>query len=203
MITLKRMAFLFAIALVLFFFGARAFAQGVCNPTGTATVVFYQDLTAGASLTCTPEIAGGTGIGFTMRTNAFGAMTWVHCKQTDGTYKTSFGAATWARIVAGDLKPDTPLADPSLKAVWCPFEAEMYASQPKPASAAVWKVAPNSATPTRPTYAFAAGVRSKTTYSTDPRIAVGSLCDITVSVVEGAVTYAQVLPGRVSVCVKQ
>lgn len=169
---------------------------GLAPPPGTIETDFA---TTGGNFACMPSVGGGTGVGFTVRTNLSGVTVYFHCPQADGSHKTQIAAATWARLSTGDLKADTPMGHPTMTPVWCPWRDEARASRP---TADVWKVAPNSANPSRPTYAFKDGVRTKYTYTNDPRVNVGVLCDYSVHVVEGSVTYAQVLPGRVAVCVK-
>lgn len=139
-----------------------AFAQeNVCNVPPPVKWVYYTDLSVvGGPYQCMPA-PGGPGVGLTVRTNTAGVMTYWYCKGADGKYTANFGAATWARLMTNELKPDTAMSDPSLTAIWCPFQAEMNANVPAAATDPVWKVATNGGTATRPTYAFANGVRAK------------------------------------------
>jgi hypothetical protein len=167
-----------------------------CNVTDPAAVnVFYRDLTTPAhTFTCLPD-PGGPGTGLTVRANAVGVMAWWYCP---GESKPNFGAATWARIAAGDLKPDTPLASAALTPVWCPFVQEMYAAAPKPE---VWVVQKNGTTLTRPAYY----VKPDKTLGavSDQRAPVGAVCNCAIRVMNGTTTYCSYGGATVAVCVKQ
>lgn len=157
-----------------------AFAQtNVCNVPQPNTTVYYQDLAnTGGVFECMPA-PGGPGVGFTVKTNTAGVMTYWYCLK-DGKYKPQFGAASWARIASGSLKPDTPMSDPSLTPVWCPFQAEMYAKKPAdpPAANALVTISVISYNTTATGLSSIAGTISK-----------GLACDCTTSLKIGTVTY--------------
>lgn len=165
------------IAFVLSMLCSVAFAQNVCNVPPPNTTVYYNDLaTTGGVFDCMPA-PGGPGVGFTVKTNTSGVMTYWYCLK-DGKYKPNFGAATWARIGSGSLKADTPMSDPSLTPVWCPYQAEMFAK--KPADPVVGFV-------TIGLYSYETNAGGLV--STVARISKGLACDCTSSLKIGTLTY--------------
>ena len=131
------------------------------NPCGFAAPITrwpYTDLTPDRppALAAAPAPIG-TGTAPTIRWNAAGIVGWYHYPRADGSWVTIWGAETWASFAAHAINVDavavataadpvaalnaivagrvnTPLADPSLTPVWCPYAREMIASQPPKAS---------------------------------------------------------------------
>ena len=69
---------------------------------------------------------------------------------------------------------------------------------PAPVPAPKFVVAPAGARAMRPAFAMTAGKRS---YSSNSQVAVGAACDCTVQIVEGRLTFCEVAPALVAVCV--
>lgn len=116
--------------------GAQTQALPCGAPAAGGAIFQMADLPPGGKLLCMPA-PGGEGQKFTLRFNGAGVTSWWYCpvpmSPSDPAvagYKLAFGAATWERLKAGDLKPDTSLADPALARVWCPHWAEMFAGIP-------------------------------------------------------------------------
>lgn len=156
-----------------------AFAQNVCNVPPPVQVVYYTDvMTAGGKYQCLPS-PGGPGVNLTIKTNTAGVTTYWYCLK-DGKYVPNFGAATWAKLASGELKPDTPLADASLTPVWCPFQEEMLAKKPAD------PVAPSAmVTNSIVSYNTTAGGLT----SSAGIITKGLACDCTTSLKIGTTTY--------------
>ena len=95
----------------------------------------------------------------------------------------------------------TPLSDPSLTPVWCPYQAEMIAGTPKPdpvAGPGVWRT-PNIGTFTL--YTTANGALSGLV--SGRKATAGALCDCTAPVAAGTSTYcplAGAAPAEVTLC---
>ena len=174
------------LGIVLLFAGRSALAQNGGGPVDNPCAVpapnvpaYYTDLGVGKPFACMPA-PGGPGVGLTVRYNASGVTSWWYCPGANGTHITSFGAATWARLSSGNLTPDTPLADPSLSPVWCPWAAEMRAGLPKPpAPAPAWAVASTTA------YKVVKGALS----SVAGPVARGTPCDCSKPLFVGALRY--------------
>lgn len=166
------------ITLLLAMFCGIAFAQNVCNVPNPVGTNYYTDLSkSGGTFDCMPA-PGGPGVGLTFKTNTAGVMSYWYCLK-DGKYRTNFGAATWARLSSGDLKPDTPMADPSLTPVWCPFASEMFSKTPAaPVVGAMATISIISYNTTATGLGSIAGTITK-----------GLACDCTTPLKIGTVTY--------------
>ena len=173
---------------------------------------------------CAP-VPTATSTAPTVRTNAAGATVWWYCK-AGRDWAPSWAAATWAfmgasmttenaKLITQSADPlaalntlskaraHTPLSDPALTPVWCPVQAEMFAGTPKsdpipPPPLPAFVVAKNGSSATRPTYTLKDG---KVGPAATLKIPVGSACDMTVTIKVGTVTYGQVQPGLLAVCV--
>lgn len=142
-------------------FQAPTTADNPCGFTSPVTIWPYGDLAVSmaagipvAATTCTPAPLG-KGTQLTLNVNAAGIVGWYHCPQPDGRWRTTWMAETWASYNTHPTEADgksiwqatdpvatlnavlaqrvnTPLADPTLTPVWCPFARQMIASQPAP-----------------------------------------------------------------------
>ena len=142
-------------------FQAPATADNPCGFAPPVTRWPYGDLAVSmaagspvAATSCTPAPLG-KGTQLTLNVNAAGIVGWYHCPQPDGRWRTTWMAETWASYNTHPTDADgksiwqaadpvamlnsvlaqrvnTPLADPTLTPVWCPFALEMIASQPLP-----------------------------------------------------------------------
>ncbi len=196
-----------------------------CGVAASAPVAYFNDTNAAL---CAPA-PFGTGTVPTVRVNKAGMMVWNYCPSSTGAWQAQWLAGTWATISGASYLADTaaiaaatdplaqlnsilktrvttPIDDPTLTPVWCPFADEMYAGAPKPVSAPAsapapaptWVVAKNGTSLTRPSFAVVNGVRS---FSSKTTIAVGAPCDlVAIKLVEGRNTYGQVAPGLVAIC---
>ena len=222
---MKRLC-IFAISLL---FAGLSFAQGTPdNPCGVPVppgeYKIYNDFASGAvPYQCAP-VQSATSTWPTVRYSAAGAVGWWYCKIGPKWYPnwvagtTSFllnnnlvGEASAAAVssdpVAGlnavaKKYSNLPLNDPSLTPVWCPVMPEMYAAtppaDPPPVPAPKFVVAPAGASTTRQAFAVIAGKRS---YSSISQVAIGAACDCSVRLVEARLTFCQVAPALVAVCV--
>ena len=99
-----------------------------------------------------------------------------------------------------------PLAHPDNAAIWCPLWTKIAATRPAdipPPSAYTWIVAKNSTSALRPTYLVVNGRRSTASNGSVP---VGADCDVTRTVVEGALTFGYppaAKPDSVALCVRR
>jgi hypothetical protein len=169
----------------------------------------------------------GTGVGFTVRQNDAGVMTWHYC--SDGfSYRYTFGVATWDALrtkgtgvvmvaaaqaglastqTAAASMADTPLSDPSLTPIWCPNFNEMVSKVPAPVP---YTVATNGKYATRPTYPYTAlatpngSSLGTMTNTSDGSIAVSTSCDcVKGRVISGTgAVYCLVKPTSVTLCKK-
>lgn len=152
-----------------------------CAVPAPTVPVYYTDLTPGRPFACMPA-PGGPGKGLTVRYNSSGVTSYWYCPDNvdkPSKYSLSFGAATWARMAQGNLTPDTPMADPSLSVVWCPFASEMRANVPVVAPVATWRT--NAVTVFNVVGTTLAGVVGS--------VPVGTACDCTKPVKIGSATY--------------
>ena len=206
---------------------ALAAVDNPCNVTGTPQVVYpYIDFANGGAITCAP-IQSANSTWPTTRINAAGAMAYWYCKSPSGVWSAQWVAGTTAFLLGNNVAGEAaaaagaasapaqaleavrrkyvnlPLADASLTPVWCPYVNEMVANTPPTVPTVPTKpsyvVAPNGTSLTRPAFAFANGARS---YSTSKSVPVGSACDCTTKLTEGANTFCSVAPQLVAMCVK-
>jgi hypothetical protein len=221
-----RPRFIVALILAIFFsaiFYSSARAQ-VC-PSGTSGPTSLKEMTKPYP-ECLPAPLG-PGVGFTVRQNDSGVMTWHYC--SDGfSYRYTFGVATWEALrvkgvgavmlvaaqagisatqTAATSMVDTSLSDPSLTPIWCPNFNEMVSKIPAPVP---YVVATNGKYATRPTYPYtplttpsgsSLGTMSNTS---DGSIAVSTSCDcVKGRVISGTgSTYCLVKPTSVTLCKK-
>lgn len=126
---------------------------------------------------------GGTGTAPMVRFNTKGVATFWYCPdaQPATKYRLMTGAATWARLATGSLTPDTPMADPSLSVVWCPFVEEARRAAPVVSVPGTWKVTQSTAFNVNSTYTGLTSVAGT--------VAVGTACDCAKPAKIGAATY--------------
>lgn len=186
------------VAAVLAMFAASA-AAVVEYPCGEATGLPWQGVPA-MNYQCAPGSITAT-LASTTRISTLGAVMWWSCKTADGAEHRSVAAVTsaywFSTSIGTDLakaafaSPDKQLPliqdiwkryattswlSPELKAVWCPYEAEIYSFLTAPAAVPdVFVVAKNGTYTTRPTYPVVNGVRGTT--ATGNRAVIGQACD--------------------------
>lgn len=195
-------------------------AQGICagvSATGPATMA--EAAPEWVNLPCTPDVIDGTGKGYNLRVSAAGVVPWLWCPSGTG-WALRWGAATWADVAPiaaelpgalaatdkraalaeiGRVHLSRDIADPELRALWCPHWAAMMATRPR---AEVWVVAAATLTAnprgTRPAFPWAAGVRGTLS---NGRATAGQACNTAV----GAAPYFGVngRADQVAVCAKQ
>lgn len=150
-------------------------------PAGSPPAYYTDNLGKWA---CMPA-PGGTGSAPLVRLSSKGIATFWYCPdnaQAPTKWSLQMGAATWARLATGSLTPDTPMADPSLSVVWCPYVEEARAAAPvvKPPEPA-WKVALPTAFSVNSTFTGLTGVAGT--------VPVGIACDCAKRLVLGSATY--------------
>jgi hypothetical protein len=154
-----------------------------CAIPGATIPVYYTDVNIppGKMFRCMPK-PGGDGTAANVRMNSKGVTAFWYCPDPvdkPERYHMTFAAGTWARIASGNLTADTPLADPSLSPVWCPFANEMLALQPVVAPKIQWTVSG----------ATAFVIAGTTIKSVAGRAPIGATCDCRAPSKIGAVTY--------------
>lgn len=195
---MKRLFALFLLSLT-----AHVFAQvTVDNPCGfppPVLTVYYQDRSpppGSSAYACLPA-PGGSGTGFAVRSNLKGATASWYCPEiaTPGgpivRWHPTWAAATWARVAVGDLRIDTPMADPQLTEVWCPHIKEIYANVPVVVPVATTKY---TAAGSLAIYVTSAGKLARVVVGR--KATLGAVCDASVlAIVSGAATYYPLLGG--------
>jgi hypothetical protein len=147
---MKRLSILVLLALTGL---VRADPGNPCNLPETSVKMPYIDMsTASAAYECAPKPLGA-GTLPSLRSNQAGTVAWWYCPIGVGAWRLNWAAATADRLSAHTLFAElqevvtakdpkaafnaitarnakTPLSDPSLTAVWCPFAAEMVSGAP-------------------------------------------------------------------------
>jgi hypothetical protein len=151
--------------------------ENPCNKPTTLLVHEYIDAVDGARARCVPYPIG-TGTVPYIRWNKAGIVGWSFWSTASGFNLVSDTAAIAASsdpltsmnsMIAS--RATTPMHDPSLTPVWCPFADEMFATVPP--RVYKWAVAKNGTYQTRPSYALS----GSTIGATVGRATVGAKCD--------------------------
>jgi len=205
---------------------ASADPQNPCNVPQPNVPAYYTDWQKGTSnVRCAPAPVG-TGTLPYIRANQAGMMVWMWCP-SGNTWALSRVAATWAWLSTNNVVADgaaiaasadpiaalnaglnknvsLPMGDPSLTPVWCPYEAQVWASKPAdivppppPPPAGVWLTSGLSTySSVNGALGLFAGLGAK-----------GRTCDCTVPIKVGTSIYCTFTgaskPSIVAACTKQ
>jgi hypothetical protein len=201
-----------------------------CGVALTAPAINYTDAFLDKTkATCVPA-PFGPGTVPSVRANKYGMMAWMYCPVSTGGWSLSWVAGTWSGMTGIDLVSSTaaiaastdplaslnsilasniktPMSDPALAKVWCPYSKEMQTGAPAPVAVAAsapsvvkWVVTPSGTSTTKSTYSYTGNVRSKIASGT--KVPVGSACDCSQKqFVESPVIYCWVQTNLVASCV--